>query len=194
MDYHVAAMKPGSVIVDLAASTGGNCALTKNGEVYTTDNGVVMVGKLNQLPSQASQLYGNNLCHLLDDMGKAEKWKIDMEDAVVSRAMVTYNGKINWPPAPLPVSPTAGGVKKVIPPTAEETKISDAEKSKKASIAMLYTISSSWCIVVFSWTFCSTRIYSAFHCVCFSSICWMAINYKRITFITYAFNGSNKCD
>ena len=140
MDYHVAAMKPGSVIVDLAASTGGNCALTKNGEVYATDNGVTMVGKLSQLPSQASQLYGNNLCHLLDDMGKAEKWKIDMEDAVVSRAMVTYNGKINWPPAPLPVSPTEGGAKKVIAPTAEEVKASDAEKSKKAATSMLITL------------------------------------------------------
>jgi len=50
-------------------------------------------------------LYGNNLCHLLDDMGKEENFKIDMEDAVVSRAMVTHNGKVNWPPAPLPVSP-----------------------------------------------------------------------------------------
>lgn len=136
LDYHVDAMKPGSVVVDLAASTGGNCAYTKNGEIFTTPNGVTIVGKLNQLPNQASQLYGNNLCHLLDDMGKAEKWKINMEDAVVSRAMVTYNGKINWPPAPLQVSPTAGGAKKVIPPTAEETRISDAEKSKKASIAM----------------------------------------------------------
>jgi NAD(P) transhydrogenase subunit alpha len=137
MDYHVAAMKPGSVIVDLAASTGGNCALTKNGEVYTTDNGVTMVGKLSQLPSQASQLYGNNLCHLLDDMGKAEKWKIDMEDAVVSRAMVTFDGKINWPPAPLPVSPTAGGAaKKIVAPTAEEIKISDEAKSKKAATSM----------------------------------------------------------
>ncbi|MBA2610687.1 MAG: Re/Si-specific NAD(P)(+) transhydrogenase subunit alpha [Bacteroidetes bacterium] len=141
MDYHVAAMKPGSVIVDLAASTGGNCALTKNGEIYTTDNGVTMVGKLNQLPSQASQLYGNNLCHLLDDMGKAEKWKIDMEDAVVSRAMVTYNGKINWPPAPLPVSPTAGGKAKVIPPTAEETKANDAEIAKKKATSTWISIS-----------------------------------------------------
>ncbi|MBP9070040.1 MAG: Re/Si-specific NAD(P)(+) transhydrogenase subunit alpha [Bacteroidia bacterium] len=131
LDYHVAAMKPGSVIIDLAASTGGNCPLTKNGEVYTTANGVVMVGKLNQLPNQASQLYGNNLCHLLDDMGKAEKWKIDMEDAVVSRAMVTHNGKINWPPAPLQVSPTAGGTKKVVPPTAEETKANDEAIAKK---------------------------------------------------------------
>ena len=140
MDYHVAAMKPGSVIVDLAASTGGNCALTKNGEVYTTDNGVTMVGKLNQLPNQASQLYGNNLCHLLDDMGKAEKWKIDMEDAVVSRAMVTHNGKINWPPAPLPVSPTAGGKVKVVPPTEAETKATNEAAAKKATTSMIITL------------------------------------------------------
>ena len=140
MDYHVDAMKPGSVVVDLAASTGGNCAYTKNGEIFTTANGVTIVGKLNQLPTQASQLYGNNLCHLLDDMGKAEKWKIDMEDAVVSRAMVTYNGKINWPPAPLPVSPTAGGKVKVIPPTAEEVKASDDAKAKKATTSMVISL------------------------------------------------------
>jgi NAD(P) transhydrogenase subunit alpha len=134
-------MKPGSVIVDLAASTGGNCVETKNGEVYKTANGVTIVGKLDQLPTQASQLYGNNLCHLLDDMGKADKFKIDMEDAVVSRAMVTYNGKINWPPAPLQVSPTAGGgAKKTVAPTAEEVKLSEAEKSKKAAMSMVMSL------------------------------------------------------
>jgi H+-translocating NAD(P) transhydrogenase subunit alpha len=138
---HVAAMKPGSVIVDLAASSGGNCELTKNGEIYTTDNGVIIVGKLNQLPNQASQLYGNNLCHLLDDMGKNDNFKIDMEDAVVSRAMVTYNGKINWPPAPLQVSPTAGGgAKKAPAPTAEETKRSEEESAKKKAMSSLITI------------------------------------------------------
>ena len=141
LDYHVAAMKPGSVIVDLAASTGGNCVLTKNGEIYTTENGVVIVGKLNQLPNQASQLYGNNLCHLLDDMGKAEKFKIDMEDAVVSRAMVTYNGSINWPPAPLQVSPTAGGnVKKQAAPTAEEIKQQEADKAKKTAVNTMLSL------------------------------------------------------
>ncbi len=140
LDYHVEAMKPGSVIVDLAASTGGNCAGTRDGEIYTTTNGVTIVGKLSQLPTQASQLYGNNLCHLLDDMGKAEQWKIDMEDAVVSRAMVTYNGKINWPPAPLPVSPTAAGTSKVLAPTAEEIKISDAKKSKKAATSTVISL------------------------------------------------------
>jgi NAD(P) transhydrogenase subunit alpha len=109
--------------------------LTKPGEVYTTDNGVIIVGKLNQLPTQASQLYGNNLCHLLDDMGKAANFKIDMEDAVVSRAMVTYNGKINWPPAPLQVSPTAGA--KASAAKAEVPKISEEELAKKKSNAML---------------------------------------------------------
>lgn len=141
MDYHVQAMKPGSVVVDLAASTGGNCAYTKNGEIVTTENGVKIIGKLDQLPNQASQLYGNNLCHLLDDMGKAEKFKIDMEDAVVSRAMVTHNGKINWPPAPLQVSPTAGGgAKKAAAPTPEEQKISDEAKAKKAAMSTIISL------------------------------------------------------
>lgn len=135
MDYHVAAMKPGSVIVDLAAPNGGNCVLTKPGEIYTTENGVTIVGKLDQLPNQASQLYGNNLCHLLDDMGKAENFKIDMEDDVVSRAMVTYNGEIHWPPAPLPVSPQKPKpvVKELTP---EEMKQAEADKIKKATMSM----------------------------------------------------------
>jgi len=131
---HVEVMKPGSVIVDLAASTGGNCELTKDGEVYTTDNGVTILGKLDQLPTQASQLYGNNLCHLLDDMGKAENFKIDMEDDVVSRAMVTYNGKVNWPPKPLPVSPQKPKVEEVVVeagPTEEELT------KKKAKTTMI---------------------------------------------------------
>jgi NAD(P) transhydrogenase subunit alpha len=74
-------------------------------------------------------------------MGKAEKFKIDMEDAVVSRAMVTYNGKINWPPAPLQVSPTAGGgAKKVAAPTPEETKAADEAKAKKAAVSTLVSL------------------------------------------------------
>lgn len=137
MDYHVDLMKSGSIIVDLAASTGGNCPLTKAGDVYTTENGVTIIGKLDQLPAQASQLYGNNLCHLLDDMGKAEAFKIDMEDDVVSRAMVTYNGVVNWPPKPLPVSPQR-------PPqeTSEEVEVTTpvekpSSKGKRPLIILL---------------------------------------------------------
>ncbi len=123
LDYHVKAMKPGSVIMDLAASSGGNCALTKPGEVYTTDNGVIIAGKVSQLPAQASRLYGNNMAHLLDDMGKAENFHIDMEDDIVKRAMVTYNGKVNWPPEPLPVSKKpAVKQEEVATPVVEEKK------------------------------------------------------------------------
>lgn len=129
LDDHVAAMKPGSVIVDLAASTGGNCVLTKPGEVYTTENGVKIIGKVDQLPEQASQLYGNNLCHLLDDMGKAENFKIDMEDDVVKRAMVVHDGAINWPPEPLPVSPAKPQEKKEAVVFDKEAKA--LQKAKK---------------------------------------------------------------
>ncbi len=129
LDYHVAAMKPGSVIVDLAASSGGNCTLSKQGEVIQSDNGVTILGKLDQLPTQASQLYGNNLCHLLDDMGKAENFKIDMDDAVVSRAMVTHDGKVKWPPEPLPVSPQKKQVKPKQAP--ESPKVNEEEIGRK---------------------------------------------------------------
>jgi len=137
---HVAVMKPGSVIVDLAASTGGNCELTKDEEVITTDNGVIIVGKLSQLPAQASQLYGNNLCHLLDDMGKAVNFAIDMEDDVVSRAMVTYDGKVNWPPEPLPVSPQKPKQEVVEVVDAKPTPEQIAKKKAKSTLISLVVI------------------------------------------------------
>lgn len=135
LDYHVQALKPGSVIVDLAAPNGGNCVLTKPGEIYTTENGVTIIGKLDQLPQQASQLYANNLCHLLDDMGKAENFNIDMEDDVVSRSMVVFNGKVNWPVAPLPVSPQKPKTK-VVEKTEEEIKAEEQAKLKKTAVNM----------------------------------------------------------
>ncbi len=138
LDYHVEAMKPGSVIVDLAAPTGGNCVYTKKGETYTTENGVTIVGKIDQLPAQASQLYGNNLCHLLDDMGKAENFKIDMEDDVVSRAMVTYDGKVNWPPAPLAVSPQtkAAPAQEVAMPEPVDEEALSKKRTRKQLISL----------------------------------------------------------
>lgn len=132
---HIAVMKPGSIVVDLAASSGGNCVLTKNNEIFTTDNGVTIIGKLDQLPSQSSQLYGNNLCHLLDDMGKADNFKIDMQDDVISRAMVTYDGKVNWPPKPLPVSPQKPATDAKT--TEQPTGPSEAETARKQGVSML---------------------------------------------------------
>jgi NAD(P) transhydrogenase subunit alpha len=139
LESHVAVMKPGSVIVDLAASSGGNCALTKDGEIFTTENGVTIIGKLNQLPAQSSQLFGNNLCHMLDDMGKAENWNINMEDTIISRAMVTHNGRVNWPPEPLPVST-------IKPQVLDSSQVQQADitknKNKNKSLAMIIKLGS----------------------------------------------------
>ncbi len=140
LDYHVDAMKPGSVIVDLAASSGGNCAYTKPGEVYTTAGGVTILGKVDQLPTQASQLYGNNLCHLLDDMGKAENFQINMDDDVVKRAMVTYQGKVNWPPEPLPVSPAKPQTEKKEPFDAKAAQAAKAKKKARSSAISLVIV------------------------------------------------------
>ncbi|BAY64690.1 NAD(P) transhydrogenase subunit alpha [Calothrix brevissima NIES-22] len=96
----VESMKEGSVIVDLAAEQGGNCACTHPGEVYRY-KGVTIVG-LTDLPSrmaqQASQLYGTNLYHLLEDMGGAKNFQVNLEDEVVRGALVVHSGEITYPP------------------------------------------------------------------------------------------------
>jgi NAD(P) transhydrogenase subunit alpha len=94
----VANMHPGSVIVDLAAEAGGNCELTKPGEVFHTDNGVAVDGSLN-LPSRmaehASQLYARNVQALLDLMaGEDGALALDFEDEVIAGACITRGGEI----------------------------------------------------------------------------------------------------
>jgi len=111
----VSSMKAGSVIVDLASEQGGNCELTKPGEIYKC-NDVTIIG-LTDLPSrmasQSSQLYGTNLWHLLKDMGGAENYRVDLEDEVIRGATVLHEGEIIWPapkvsnPSPTPVKPAA---------------------------------------------------------------------------------------
>ena len=111
----VLAMRHGSVIVDLGAEQGGNCALTEPGGVVVK-NGVTIVGYVD-LPSRlaptASQLYSSNLVHLLADMGGAKSFHVDMEDAVVRGALVLNQGELTWPP-PKPPAPA------VKPPEAKK--------------------------------------------------------------------------
>ncbi|HEY9698996.1 MAG TPA: Re/Si-specific NAD(P)(+) transhydrogenase subunit alpha [Trichocoleus sp.] len=96
----VESMKPGSVIIDMAAEQGGNCAVTKPGEIYVYQ-GITIVG-LTDFPSrmahQSSQLYGTNLCHLLSDMGGSSDFKVDLEDEVIRGALVLHQGKVTYPP------------------------------------------------------------------------------------------------
>jgi NAD(P) transhydrogenase subunit alpha len=92
----VAGMKPGSVIVDLAAEAGGNCELTRPGETFTTDNGVIVAGPLNvpsRMAEHASQLYARNVMALIELMtGEDGALELDWEDEVIKGACVARDG------------------------------------------------------------------------------------------------------
>ncbi len=100
-------MKPGSVVVDLAAEQGGNCEYTKPGEVNVV-HGVSVIG-YTDLPSRmahvASDFYGMNLLHFLDEMGGAAGWKVDHENDAVRPALVLEGGELRWPPPPPKAQP-----------------------------------------------------------------------------------------
>jgi NAD(P) transhydrogenase subunit alpha len=90
------AMRPGSVIVDIAAETGGNCELTEPGSVVVRD-GVTIDGTLNlpsQLPFHASLLYANNVANLLLHMSSEGRVELDFEDEIVAGCCVTHEGRI----------------------------------------------------------------------------------------------------
>ncbi len=121
----VATMKPGSVIVDLAALGGGNCELTRPGESYTTDGGVTIIGwtdLASRLPGQSSQLYGTNLVNALSLMTpeKDGQLVVDFDDEVVRTMTTVRDGEITFPPPPIEVSaapaPAAKEVAPIEPP------------------------------------------------------------------------------
>lgn len=119
----VAAMRPGSVIVDLAASGGGNCEETVPGERIVTANGVHVLGETDltaRMPRHTSQLLGRNVVNLLAlaTPGKDGELALDLDDVVLRGLTVTHAGDVMWPPPPVQVSaaPSAGSV--VTPPGA----------------------------------------------------------------------------
>lgn len=93
----VETMKPGSVIIDLAASTGGNCELTKNNETIV-HNGVTIVGESNypsQMPIDASRMFGKNLFNFLKLIMDGEgKLHLNFEDDIVKGTCITHQGEI----------------------------------------------------------------------------------------------------
>jgi NAD(P) transhydrogenase subunit alpha len=125
----VKSMKKGSVIVDLAAENGGNCALTHPGSVVER-HGVHIIGYID-LPSRlaptASVLYGNNLAYLLDDLGGAANFHIDLNDEVVRNALVVHEGTIVWPPPKkeppaAAAKPTSAASPKAAPPPRSSSR------------------------------------------------------------------------
>lgn len=101
----VDSMKPGSVIVDMAAAAGGNCEYTRAGEVFMTDNGVKIVGYTDlpgRLPAQSSQLYATNLVNLSKLLCKDKDGQIDInqEDVVLRNMSVITQGAVTFRPRP----------------------------------------------------------------------------------------------
>ncbi|MCL2787552.1 MAG: Re/Si-specific NAD(P)(+) transhydrogenase subunit alpha [Micrococcales bacterium] len=119
----VATMKPGSVIVDMAAANGGNVEGSRPDEAVVTANGVTIIGYTDlasRLPTQASQLFATNIVNLMKLVtpGKDGSLVLDFEDAVVRGMTVTHDGGVTWPPPPVAVSaaPAAAPAPEVVKP------------------------------------------------------------------------------
>ena len=123
---HVEAMKPGSVIVDLAAANGGNCELTEPGKVIV-HNGVTIIGYTDltsRLPNVASEFFARNLFHLLDEAGGAEDWSLDHDNEVLRGCLVLEQGELMWPPPKKEAPPP--------PPEPEPTEVATSEPEEVA--------------------------------------------------------------
>jgi H+-translocating NAD(P) transhydrogenase subunit alpha len=144
----VADMKPGSVIVDLAAERGGNCDLTVPNEKIITENGVTIVGYTDfpsRMAAQSSTLYATNIRHMMADLTPKKDGQIvhNMEDDVIRGATVTFGGSVTFPPPSPKVQAIATKPKEVIPErTAEEIRADEIAAFKKTTKnqVMLLTI------------------------------------------------------
>ncbi|CAB3400358.1 unnamed protein product [Caenorhabditis bovis] len=141
----VKSMKPGSVIVDLAAESGGNVETTKVGEVYTK-YGVTHIG-LTDLPSrlatQSSELYSNNIAKFLLSIGDGKMFKINKEDEVVRSALVLHHGQLTWPPPPINF-PAAQSKKDDKPIKVEAEPVSPLRNTTKQALLLTSGYHTVW--------------------------------------------------
>ena len=143
----VDSMKPGSVIVDMAAQAGGNCEYTVPGELHVTANGVKVIGYTDlpgRLPTQSSQLYGTNLVNLLKLLCKEKDGNVvvDFDDVVVRGVTVVREGEITWPAPPIQVLAQPQAAPKAAPEPKEPAK--PASPWRKYAIMALVIILFGW--------------------------------------------------
>ncbi|ATN35654.1 NAD(P) transhydrogenase subunit alpha [Rhizobium sp. ACO-34A] len=153
----VAAMKPGSVVIDLAAERGGNCDLTVADQKVVSDNGVTVIGYTDfpsRMATQSSTLYSTNIRHMMTDLTPAKDGVLvhNMEDDVIRGATVTYQGEITFPPPPPKVQAIAAQKpkEKVKEPTPEEKRAKEvaAFKAQTRNQAGLLAIGTALLLVV----------------------------------------------
>ena len=150
----VAAMRPGSVIVDLAASGGGNCELTVAGEKVVTDNGVIILGYTDltsRMPKHTSQLFGTNVVNLMKLLTpkKDGRLTLDLEDPVQRGMTVSRAGEVLWPPPPVQVSaaPASAPAAPVEDPAVVAARVA-AAKAAKARRRMVGSVSAALLVIL----------------------------------------------
>jgi len=135
----VAMMKPGSVVVDLAAERGGNCDLTVMDEKIVSENGVTVVGYTDfpsRMAAQSSTLYANNIRHMMTDLTPEKDGQVlhNMEDDVIRGATASFEGEITFPPPPPKIKAIAAQPKKaVVELTPEEKRAAEVAAFKAAT-------------------------------------------------------------
>ncbi|MBO1740697.1 Re/Si-specific NAD(P)(+) transhydrogenase subunit alpha [Leifsonia sp. TF02-11] len=139
----VASMRPGSVIVDMAAAQGGNVAGSVAGERVVTDGGVIILGYTDlpsRLPTQSSQLYGNNLVSLLTLLTphKDGRLTLDFDDVVQRSVTVVRDGETTWPPPPVQVSaaPPRAALAPVAAPAAKEPWLTPVRRAVLVAVGL----------------------------------------------------------
>jgi len=143
----VALMKPGSVIVDLAAERGGNCELTEADKKIVSDNGVTIVGYTDfpsRMAAQSSTLYSTNVRHMLSDLTPAKDGVVnhDMEDDVIRGATVTRGGDVTWPPPPpkvqaIAAQPSREKPKELTPQERRAQEVAAFRSATRSQVSML---------------------------------------------------------
>ncbi len=153
----VAAMKPGSVIIDLAAERGGNCDLTVADQKIVSDNGVTVVGYTDfpsRMAAQSSTLYSTNIRHMMTDLTPAKDGKLvhNMEDDVIRGATVAFEGAVTYPPPPPKIQAIAAQKpkEKAKEPTPEEKRAREtaAFKAQTKSQGFLLLIGTTLLLLV----------------------------------------------